>query len=205
MPIEAFDKIANLVSAFPQGGDPKAQGDDHIRGIKSSLQATFPDADRAFRIPRSRLLTTTTALALADENRTIECQTGGGNVSLSVPTGLAAGVSWMVNVVKSSADANFIVVTPPGGQLFNGVFSSIFIYTLFDPHRFVWNGTNWRHFYNGVPAGAVITFFSGGITPVGWAVCDGSTLSPSGNFPELVLARGSATLPNVANSIIRKC
>lgn len=39
MPLEAGTKISDLNPAWPLGSDPKAQGDDHIRLIKSILQA----------------------------------------------------------------------------------------------------------------------------------------------------------------------
>lgn len=33
--------IYDLVATNPTGGDPKSQGDDHIRNIKAALQASF--------------------------------------------------------------------------------------------------------------------------------------------------------------------
>lgn len=203
MPIEAFDKISNLVSAYPQGGDTKSQGDDHIRGVKQTLLNTFPDADRAFRIPRVRVLATTTVLSAADENRTLHCQTGSGNVSLSLPPGVS-GVSQALRVVKASADANYVVIQPVVG-LINGAFTAIYIYTLFDPHEFYWNGSAWFRLYSGVPAGSQVDFPDAITSPVGWVKMQGQTLSPSSNFPELTLARGSSTLAPVTNSIIRLC
>jgi hypothetical protein len=204
MPIEAFQWISNLVSAYPQGGDTKSQGDDHIRGVKQTLQNTFPDADRAFRIPRTRSITTTTPLTIADSGRYIDCPTGAGNISLSLPSGLTANDTFDITIAKASADSNYVVITPPSGVI-NGAFTAIYIYTFLDPHRFVWTGSVFRRIYNGVPPGVMVTFFAGGITPIGWRVCDGSTLSPSTNYPELVLARGTPVIPNVANSIIRLC
>lgn len=46
MPIEtAFDVITDLNSSYPAGNDYRKDGDNHIRGIKSVLLATFPGWD----------------------------------------------------------------------------------------------------------------------------------------------------------------
>ena len=39
--------ISDLVSTNPAAGDPKAQGDDHLRGIKVALKTTFPNVSGA--------------------------------------------------------------------------------------------------------------------------------------------------------------
>lgn len=44
MPIETtLNSIANLNAAWPTGADPKSDGDDHIRNIKSILKLSFPN------------------------------------------------------------------------------------------------------------------------------------------------------------------
>jgi len=43
MGLESATYIEGLVASNPEGDDPKSQGDDHIRLIKSALQASFPD------------------------------------------------------------------------------------------------------------------------------------------------------------------
>ena len=42
MGLEAANNIGELNPAWPLGSDPKAEGDDHIRLIKSVLQASWP-------------------------------------------------------------------------------------------------------------------------------------------------------------------
>ena len=42
MPLEVFSFIPQLVATNPLGTDPKSQGDDHIRGVKATLQNQFP-------------------------------------------------------------------------------------------------------------------------------------------------------------------
>lgn len=55
MSLETFTgKIADLVVTNPQPTDPKSEGDDHLRGIKYTLQQTFPGFDgplNATRVP----------------------------------------------------------------------------------------------------------------------------------------------------------
>jgi hypothetical protein len=50
MSLETFGFISDLVPTNPTGSDPRSQGDDHLRGIKATLQATFPHADSAINI-----------------------------------------------------------------------------------------------------------------------------------------------------------
>ena len=55
MALETYTgKIADLVVTNPTPTDPKSQGDDHLRGIKYTLQQSFPGFDgplNAARVP----------------------------------------------------------------------------------------------------------------------------------------------------------
>jgi len=42
MPLETGTKVPDLNNAWPLGSDPKNQGDDHLRLIKTCLQGSFP-------------------------------------------------------------------------------------------------------------------------------------------------------------------
>ena len=56
MPVETFDKIDSLNASNPVGAtDPKSQGDDHIRGIKSTLLATFPNIAGAVTLTHTQI------------------------------------------------------------------------------------------------------------------------------------------------------
>jgi hypothetical protein len=50
MPVEAATYISQLSPADPPGGDPKSQGDNHLRLIKQVLQNTFPNASGAINL-----------------------------------------------------------------------------------------------------------------------------------------------------------
>ena len=43
MTIESASYVSQLNSAYPAVGDPKSEGDDHLRLIKAALIATFPN------------------------------------------------------------------------------------------------------------------------------------------------------------------
>lgn len=45
MALEVATLVSDLVITNPTAGDPAAQGDDHLRLLKSVLQNQFPDAD----------------------------------------------------------------------------------------------------------------------------------------------------------------
>jgi microcystin-dependent protein len=47
MSLESATYVKQLVAANPDGADPKGQGDDHLRLIKSTLLNTFPNLDAA--------------------------------------------------------------------------------------------------------------------------------------------------------------
>jgi len=45
MGLETFEYITSLNRNNPAGADQQAQGDDHIRGVKQSVQDSFPNID----------------------------------------------------------------------------------------------------------------------------------------------------------------
>lgn len=55
MPLESATYINGLDANNPTGSDTKAAGDDHIRLIKSTLKATFPNATGAITATQTEL------------------------------------------------------------------------------------------------------------------------------------------------------
>ena len=47
MPLENAQFIRDLNANYPEGGDPRSRGDDHLRMLKRVLQATFPNLGEA--------------------------------------------------------------------------------------------------------------------------------------------------------------
>jgi hypothetical protein len=200
MPIELFGKIASLNPAYPQSGDGKRQGDDHIRGLKSALQATFPEADREFRIPRTIELIASKTIAITEDNRRFSCKTGSGTINLVLPVVPAEQGSFEVEIYKSSADSNPVLVSVSTGNI-NGYTSKIRINEIFTFHKFIWQGSAWHH-VTSQPA-PVPFDYPGGIIPTGYVRCNGQTLNPPSDFPDINLYYGGTTLPNSPSQIIR--
>src|SRR5690606_13107244 len=58
MPVESGTYISDLVATNPVGAtDPKSQGDDHIRLLKSTIKATFPNIAGAGTASHTQLST----------------------------------------------------------------------------------------------------------------------------------------------------
>ena len=55
MTVEAATYISGLNIALPPSNDPKSEGDDHLRLIKSVLKATFPNANAPITITAAQL------------------------------------------------------------------------------------------------------------------------------------------------------
>ena len=55
MALESATYINGLVAANPTATDPKSQGDDHIRLLKSTIQATFPSITGAVTATQTEL------------------------------------------------------------------------------------------------------------------------------------------------------
>lgn len=86
MGLEAATFIHELVATNPVGAtDPKAQGDDHIRLIKSALQNTFANVDGAVTASHTELNRVTGVTAPIEEMR------GMAYSSQAAPYSVAAG------------------------------------------------------------------------------------------------------------------
>jgi hypothetical protein len=91
MPLEAATYIHQLVSTNPVGAvDIKAQGDDHLRLLKSTLQATFPNITGAVTVTHAQI-NTVAGIGI----------TGFGNPSGTI--GLAANNGVATTVLRSDA------------------------------------------------------------------------------------------------------
>lgn len=68
MPIESAQYINTLQPDWPQGVDPEADGDDHIRMVKQVLQNTFPALDAPVTGTPTQINDLTTHLILSPED-----------------------------------------------------------------------------------------------------------------------------------------
>lgn len=117
MGLEVATFISGLTPTWPTATDPKAQGDDHLRLLKSVLQATFPGADRAFRFPRALTKTANYTVLSSDDGVLFLVDTTAGNVTLTLPA--IPATFFNIGVMKISADANTVTIsgTVNGGSL----------------------------------------------------------------------------------------
>lgn len=119
MGLESASYVNDLNTANPTATDLRAQGDDHLRLLKSVLKTTFPNSSRAFRF-------TTTGAAVAanvsvtapdDENKLFVVNATAAARTVAVPTsGLFDGFSFAAT--KSDSTANTVTVT--AAALVNG-------------------------------------------------------------------------------------
>lgn len=195
MALETATYIAGMTPSWPLAGDLKSQGDDHIRLIKATLQATFPSGDRPFYFPKTEAVSGTISLDATDQNNMVTVDTTAGNVTVNLPGSLGTSdKGWACEVVKTSNDANAAIVTPASGTIASksGSTATIRVGLLCEPARFIWTGTGWLCSKPGPMIGTTESF-DGPTTPPGYLDADGSAFSNTA-FAELFAVLGSSTL-----------
>lgn len=70
MALETGTYISDLVATNPAAGDLKSQGDDHLRLVKSTVKATFPNVTGAVTGTQDKLNAPTNAVAQATTSGT---------------------------------------------------------------------------------------------------------------------------------------
>ena len=122
MGLEVATYISSLVPTNPVGAtDKRSQGDDHIRLIKSALQATFPDASTPFRFPKISAKNANFNVTANDNNTVFLVDTSGGAVTASITAAAATlGSRFRFSIVKTTTDANLITVDPNGTETVDG-------------------------------------------------------------------------------------
>lgn len=195
MGLESTSFIAGLTESWPPTGDPKSQGDDHIRLIKSVLKTTFPSGDRPFYFPKTEAVSSTIVLDATDQNNMLTVDTTAANVAVTLPAALGSGdKGWECEVIKISSDANAAIVSAASGNINSKVGSTatIRVGILCEPARFIWNGTAWYCSKPGPMIGSTESF-DGAAVPPGYLLDDGSAYSNTA-FAELFAILGTSTL-----------
>lgn len=197
MGLETATFVSGLTPSWPLAGDPKNQGDDHIRLIKAALQATFPQATKPFYFPTTQAITTTLGLAGTDQNKLVTVDTSAGNVAVTLPTLGSGDAGWECEVVKTTGDVNAAIVSPASGTISTkvGAVATVRVGILCEPCRFKWTGSFWLAIKPGPMIGSVESNYNSSL-PVGYLEADGSAFS-STSFAELFAARASSNLPNI--------
>jgi hypothetical protein len=119
MALESTTYINGLVATNPTGTDARSQGDDHIRMVKSSVKATFPNLTGAVTATHTELnlidgYTGTTAelnyndvptLGTVEASRTVTADASG--VTTNLKTKKQTEIVNAVGIVSSSTAINF--------------------------------------------------------------------------------------------------
>lgn len=152
MPLEVASFISQLVSTNPESDDDVPQGDDHLRLLKAVLQATFPNASRAFYFNAGSAKTADYTVLATDENKIFLADATGGVVDFELPTvGLFTGFT--IQVVRTSAGANAVTLTPASGTI-NGA-ASFGLGAQYQGVTALWTGSTWiaLRFFNDIISG----------------------------------------------------
>lgn len=180
MGLEVATYISGLVGSNPIGGiDSKSQGDDHLRLIKNVLQATFPNASRAFRFPTVAATKTANYTVLAtDENALLPVDSSGAIRTVTLPLLGVVFPGWCVIVIKVDASANPVNIVGTAGELINGassfVLDAFYDSAVFCASSIVWFVTNTTRSQTKT---GVIEAYGGTTAPAGYLLCDGSAVS----------------------------
>lgn len=182
MALESATYVSDLVTTNPIGGsDKKSQGDDHLRLIKSVLQATFPDASRAFTFGawmemNSNVLAKTAnySQVAGDKGKLISYDCSGGAVTLSLLAAATAADGFVQFVIKDSS-AYLLTIQASGSETINGV-NTLRLGPLESAILFC-DGTNWSalHIKDGNVGDVRVTAAVADET--GWLTADGSAIS----------------------------
>lgn len=195
MGLEVATFVGGLTASWPTSGETKSQGDDHLRLIKSTLQNTFPGANKAFYFPAAEVIAGIQTLDATDMNNTQLVDTSGGNVAVTLPAGLvAADKGWKIDIVKTTTDTNAVIVSPATGTIGSkcGATATIRVGIVCEPATFLWTGAAWICSKPGPMIGSTESF-DGATVPPGYLIDDGSSFSNTA-FAELFAVLGSSTL-----------
>lgn len=196
MGLETATFINGLTPSWPLSGDLKSQGDDHIRLLKATVQATFPNATRAFYLPTMEFQSAAMVLDATDQNNYIGIDTTAADVNVTLPASLSASdKGWSCDIFRTNtAGYNGIMVAAAAGSLSSPFGSAATCRIEFPivPVKFVWTGSNWIYIRPGPLIGSSMNW-DGATVPPGYRVADGTVYSTT-TFVELGLALGTGQL-----------
>lgn len=119
MGLESATYVSDLASSNPLAGDVRAQGDDHLRLLKSVLQTTFPNATKPFRFPATLASQTSNYTVLSsDDGKVIPVSASGGAVTVTLPASPNDG--FLAQVIKTDSSVNAVTVDGSGSDTING-------------------------------------------------------------------------------------
>lgn len=113
MPLETASYISQLDAANPPSSDPKSQGDNHLRMIKSVLQTQFPSLGT---VPVNATAAQLNALAagaglLSVGTSTTSLTIASGAQSFTTQSGRGFGAGQTIKITSNASAANFMIGT----------------------------------------------------------------------------------------------
>lgn len=193
MGLEIATYVSGLTASWPTSGEPKSQGDDHLRLIKGALQSTFPNATKPFYLPAAGN-GISGVLPLTSQNGILFYDTTPGNISITLPVLDSTQGGWSCEVMKYSPDQNGVIVSPPSGTIYSqfGPVATIRVGAQCATAKFYWSGSTWFCSKMGALVGSTVNF-DGVTIPAGHLALDGTAFNGT-TFAELALALGTTTL-----------
>lgn len=144
MGLETGTWVDDLVTTNPDGtADPKSQGDDHLRLIKSVLKSTFPNATRAFRFETVTTKAGAYTVLATDQRALILGDATAGAFTITLPLGSNVFAGFSVIVEKSDSSANAVTVDGNGAETIDGAATRV-LDTQFEAVKFMWDGAEWK-------------------------------------------------------------
>lgn len=147
MALETGTYVQDLVTTNPTTNDPVSQGDDHLRLIKALLDATFPNASKAFYFPTTSASKVSgdspVTVAATDENVLFRANATGGAITFNLPAAATAGSGFTVGFVKTDSSSNAVTLDGNGAETIGGATTT----TLTKQNQAVLirsDGTNWQ-------------------------------------------------------------
>lgn len=202
MGLETGTFISDLVVTNPPTSDLVAQGDDHIRLVKTVAKNTFPNATKAFYFPTVTTKSADFTVAAAELNTTYLVNTSGGDVVATLPTLASGDAGFSVSFSKIGNNVLFIV--PASGALNSGPLALTRTRRCIPivPTWAIWLGSSWALTRAvDTPVGGLIPY-AGSSLPQGFEWPNGQTLSSSTNYPDYNNARGGLTTPDIRGRVI---
>ena len=124
MALETGTYVQDLVSTNPTTADFVSQGDDHLRLIKTVLEATFPNASKAFYFPgvsASKVAADSpVTVAVTDENDLFRANATSGAITFNLPAAATAGAGFEVGFVKTDSSANAVTIDGNSSETIGG-------------------------------------------------------------------------------------
>jgi len=184
MGLESATFVNDLVTSNPTATDFKAQGDDHLRLLKTALKNSFPNSSRAFYIPTSPAAQAgDVTVASTDQAKVYPVNATAASRTVNLPANASIPDGFEVTVFKSDSSSNTVTIDPNSSDTINGA-STYVLTKQYQGVRCIWLSTfaSWLAlpFINAIP------YFSGGQDiPL-------TDIAPSGNAKR-VLAATTAT------------